>query len=135
MSILVLVVEDDPSVLMFDGVYLEEEGFEVVVARDGVEALKVLTPEVGLIITDVIMPRLDGREWIAQARQDGYATVPVLFKSGWPQPGLASEFADSLFLRKPYFPEELVAAVQTLLRRMVVDMPPITQDPVYRTLH
>jgi CheY-like chemotaxis protein len=115
MPTVVLLVEDDPSVRMFDGVYLEEEGFAVVVARDGVEALEALTPEIGLIITDVMMPRLDGREWIARARQDGYADVPVLFKSGRPQPGLANEFAGSAFLQKPYFQEDLVEAVQKLL--------------------
>ena len=100
---------------MFDGAYLEEEGFRVVHACDGAEALDVLSPEVALIITDVVMPRLDGREWIARARKSGYAAVPVLFKSGWPQPGLVSEFAGSLFLQKPYFPEDLAAAVQQLL--------------------
>lgn len=115
MPTLVLLVEDDPSVRMFDGAYLEEEGFAVVIARDGAEALDALTPDVDIIITDIIMPRLDGREWVTRAREGGYATVPVIFKSGWPQPGLTREFAGSVFLQKPYFPEDLISAVQQFL--------------------
>jgi CheY-like chemotaxis protein len=140
MPTVVLLVEDDPSVRMFDGAYLEEEGFVVVVARDGVEALEALTPEIGLIVTDVIMPRLDGREWIARARQDGYADVPVLFNSGRPQPGLASEFAGSAFLPKPYFPEDLVEAVRKLLPcrplpRLIGQAPPSACYGLGSTLH
>ena len=81
----ILVAEDEPAVLAVILRGLEERGYRVVPARDGVEALAILTGgerPIDLLITDVIMPRMGGAE-LAQRAHELRPSMPIIFTSGY----------------------------------------------------
>ena len=117
----VLLTDDEESVRKFVRIILQSQGFEVLEACDGVEALERLG-EVGhrisLLVTDQRMPRMDGLE-LAAACNRLYPGLPVLFISGYAldieaergkRPGSVCGY-----LRKPFRPKDLVEAVLTCL--------------------
>lgn len=112
----ILLVDDEMLVHMIASEVLEEAGYRVIAAHDGVAALKALDPEVDLIVTDVMMPRMDGPDWVRQARADGAADVPIIFTSAIARPGLVEEFPRAAFLPKPYRPFQLLNLVEQMLQ-------------------
>jgi CheY-like chemotaxis protein len=92
---------------------LVEGGFRVVEARDGVEALEILSaePEVGLVVSDIIMPRMDGYGLADRLPPD----LPILFVSAYVQ--LYTDEVRWPTLRKPFPPATLVSTVRALLPR------------------
>ncbi len=116
----VLVVEDDPVIQRLLEVNFELEGFAVLVAADGVEALEVVRrdrPDV--VISDVMMPNLSGVELVGRLRAvEGDTRIPVILlsakaQSGDVEAGLAAGADD--YLTKPFEPLELVDRVNALL--------------------
>ncbi len=116
-----LVVDDDPNLVLLAKDYLEFRGYEVVAASNGLEALEVmrrLTPD--LIICDVMMPEMDGYTFVQTLRSDRATDwIPVIFLSARGQTadrvrGLNAG-ADA-YLVKPFEPEELVAQVEATLK-------------------
>lgn len=116
-----LVVDDDPNLVLLVKDYLEFRGYEVVAASNGLEALEVmrrLTPD--LIICDVMMPEMDGYTFVQTLRSDRATDwIPVIFLSARGQTadrvrGLNTG-ADA-YLVKPFEPEELVAQVEATLK-------------------
>jgi two-component system cell cycle sensor histidine kinase/response regulator CckA len=115
-----LVVEDDETVRRLMVRILEQRGYQVLEAGDGEQALKVLTAreaEIGLVLTDMVMPRMGGRELAARIRA-GRPGFPVICMSGHTDEAL-SRTGDIepgiLFLRKPLRPETLAAKVREAL--------------------
>ena len=108
----VLVVEDQDELRALMLRTLAGEGYRVLEARDGVEALEVLEtePDVGLIVTDIIMPRMDGLE-LAE-RLGSQSPALILFMSGYSSHATA---VPGPFLPKPFSPIALCAEVQRLL--------------------
>lgn len=116
----ILLVEDEPLVRRLASVVLKENGYRVLEAADGPEALRLAgsqTGDIDLLLTDVVMPRMSGRETadrLASERGD----MKVLFMSGHPEDALAHhgvldpEFA---FLPKPFTPESLSLKVREVL--------------------
>ena len=110
----VLAVDDDRGVLQIISQLLRLEGHKVLTANDGLEALEVLSGEkVGLMILDLQMPNLDGRETFLAARRSGY-DGPVLILSSFGARTAAKELGAEGALEKPFDPENLCAAVETL---------------------
>lgn len=114
----VLVVDDEPLLVMTLGMALDEAGFRVVEAHDGLHALEVLrTTKVDLVVTDYMMPRLSGLD-LALAIKSDPATegLPVLLMSAVPGDVLERHpgtFAG--FFQKPYDIDSLVAVASDLL--------------------
>ena len=111
-SMTILVVDDNAQVCSFIARALREAGHDVVEAHDGLEALRMvsLMPEVHLLVTDVVMPGLNGFELashIVAARN-----VPVLFVSAYPESG--TDIPGPLLL-KPFTAEALRDLVARLL--------------------
>jgi len=103
----VLIVEDEPQVRAAAARVLRRYGYTVLECQNGLEALATWSErrhDVSLIITDVVMPQLGGRELVRRLRDEG-ATVPVLFISGYAE-GATPERMDvsgrSAFLAKPF---------------------------------
>jgi DNA-binding response OmpR family regulator len=124
----ILLVDDEPAITANLAPFLERASFEVVVAADGEEALRQVasfTPH--LIILDVLMPKLDGREVLRRLRQAGNWTPVILLT----QVGESTERAMALeegaddYLNKPFDPHELVARIRAVLRRARPDQPPL----------
>jgi DNA-binding response OmpR family regulator len=124
----ILLVDDEPAITANLAPFLERANFEVAVAADGEEALRQVagfTPH--LIILDVLMPKLDGREVLRRLRQAGNWTPVILLT----QVGESTERAMALeegaddYLNKPFDPHELVARIRSVLRRARPDQPPL----------
>ncbi|MFA4043804.1 MAG: hypothetical protein HZRFUVUK_000583 [Candidatus Fervidibacterota bacterium] len=116
----ILVADDEEAVVEMVRVNLEREGYKVITAYDGVEAIEKATSEKpDLIILDVVMPRLDGYEVLELLRvHPEMKDVPVVMLTGYPSDiGAVAAFeheADS-YLPKPFDPETLVVLVRRLL--------------------
>jgi two-component system, cell cycle sensor histidine kinase and response regulator CckA len=116
----VLLVEDDPVVqsLLLD--VLVPAGYEVLVAGDGAEALVVVARmefPADLLITDLIMPRIGGRELAGQL-QPMYPGMRVIFMSGYPQePALYDDAAAGrvTFVQKPFTPDDVLRTIRAVL--------------------
>jgi PAS domain S-box-containing protein len=116
----VLVAEDEPMVRGIMARTLRESGYGVLEAADGEEALAVLEAlggQVSLVIADVVMPGVGGREMAVRMAQQ-WPQVPVLFTSGYTgldvvRRGLLQEGHE--FIQKPLAPEELVRRVRQLV--------------------
>jgi CheY-like chemotaxis protein len=119
----VLVVEDEPFVRMMGADMLEDAGFEVLMACNADEALRVLAnrSDVGVVFTDVEMPgSLDGLDLAWRIHRD-WPQVGVVVTSGRSS---ASECAlpdDGLFVAKPYAAPTLVREIKEMMRRVQVD--------------
>jgi DNA-binding response OmpR family regulator len=125
----ILLADDESAIIANLGPFLERAGFAVSTASDGEEALEQVSggaPD--LIVLDVLMPRLDGREVLRRLREAGNWTPVVLLT----QVGEASERAMALeegaddYLNKPFDPHELVARIRSVLRRARPGLPPLT---------
>ena len=111
----ILLVDDEFLIQMLASEVLEQAGYLVIAAHDGLQALNALSSSVDLIVTDVMMPRMDGIECVRKAREQGYTNLPVIFASALARPSIADEFGSAAFLRKPYEPERLLACVAEML--------------------
>lgn len=111
----ILVAEDDPILAMIYQITLSEAGFEVLMCRDGVEALACLdTFAPDLVITDFYMPRMTGGELIRAIRQrPGSRTATLLASAIDPGRVSAEERADAR-LEKPITPARLLSGVRAL---------------------
>lgn len=125
----ILLVDDESAITDNLTPFLNRSGFMVSVASNGEEALqKVDSLHPDLLILDVLMPRLDGREVLRQLRQGGNWT-PILLLT---QVGEAGERAMALeegaddYLNKPFDPHELVARIRAVLRRARPGQPPLS---------
>ena len=117
----VLVVEDEEPVRAYLRRTLESAGYDVLEARDGVEALETCETRrarIDLVITDVLMPRMRGTE-LAERLHDRRPDLKVLLISGYPDPALIqdNEVHDSAVLQKPFGPDTLLDRVRRMLER------------------
>lgn len=117
----ILVCDDDKEIVNAIEIYLRNEGYEVLKAHDGVEALDLLgKEEIHLILMDIMMPRLDGMR--ATMRIRGDKNIPIIMLSAKSEDydkitGLNAGADD--YITKPFNPLELVARVKSQLRRYV----------------
>lgn len=115
----ILVIDDDVQIRNLIEIYLKNEGFQVIKAEDGLEALRILAKnKVHLIILDIMMPRLDGIDACLRIREE--SEVPIIMLSAKVEDlhkihGLSVGADD--YVTKPFNPLELVARVKSQLRR------------------
>ncbi len=116
----ILVVDDDRKIVALVRAYLEREGFRVIVAYDGREALRqARSTDPALIVLDLMLPEIDGFEVMRLLRAD--SDVPVLMltaRSSLPERILGLEKGADDYLPKPFSPAELVVRVKAVLRRI-----------------
>lgn len=116
----ILLVEDDVAVRSVAQRILLSRGYQVLAARDGSEALEICRSEPGtiqLLLTDIVMPGLGGRELARQVLDLRHELQAVIFTSGYAAPDEAPEPLPKpqAFLRKPYSPKGLLDEVRRLL--------------------
>lgn len=132
----ILIVDDDPDILDVLKITLEDEGYEVIEAHDGEEALAILKKtSLDLLITDFKMPKMNGDEVCRTLKQDILVQhMPIIMLTG------KSEVSDKVhginagaddYMVKPFEPKELVARVKMVLRRTARDLDanPLTRLP------
>ena len=115
-----LVVDDEPAIVSVIKTAMELEGFEVLVAHDGLEGLEKAQRELpDLIVLDIWMPKLDGFEVLRQLKEDDKTRgVPVIILTAYPSDygALAALKAEAdQYLTKPFHPEKMVGLVRRLL--------------------
>jgi DNA-binding response OmpR family regulator len=115
----VVIIEDDAVVADTLRLYLEQAGYEVADARDGVRGLELArSPETALVILDLMIPGISGRDVCRRLRQE--STVPVLMltaRASEDDRVAGLELGADDYVSKPFRPREVVARVQALLRR------------------
>lgn len=125
----VLLVDDEPALLEIAASFLEEMGYDVLQAKDAVQALRMVEqhPDIDLLVTDVIMPgAVNGVELVRRVREQSPKTK-VIFTSGFPTDALAERSGtniDGPLLQKPYQRAELAAIVRRVLESVV----PLPED-------
>ena len=117
----ILVVDDDKEIANAIEIYLSREGYNIIKAYDGEEAIKKVNEnEIHLIILDIMMPKKDGLQTLEEIRKS--KTIPVIMLSA------KSEDYDKIsgldlgaddYITKPFNPLELIARVNSVLRRYV----------------
>jgi two-component system response regulator MprA len=109
----ILVVDDEPDLLYALERALGEEGYQVASAASGELALAAIAASPpDLIVTDVMLPGIDGYELIGRLRRQGYPT-PVVVMSAAAQP--VAGLANVRYLRKPFDLDDLLATIAVLL--------------------
>ncbi len=117
---LILLVDDEPHIVQLAQMYLEQEGFRIKAAGDGLaalEAVEQLQPE--LVVLDLMLPELDGLEVCRRMRQQKNPT-PILMLTARDEDVdkiVGLELGADDYLTKPFNPRELVARVKAILRR------------------
>jgi two-component system cell cycle sensor histidine kinase/response regulator CckA len=114
----VLLVEDEPMVRTVAERALTRHGYKVLTANNGEDALEILNAgeEVNLLISDVVMPLMDGPTMVREARKDR-PELPILFMSGYAEEQLRKsiDIDNVAFLPKPFSVQELAEAVRDVL--------------------
>lgn len=122
----VLLVDDEDAIRENLGSFLERSGFAVSIAANGEQALEVFARErPDLVVLDVLMPRLDGREVLRRLRASEQWTPVVLLTQvgeSYERAAALEEGADD-YLNKPFDPQELVARIRAILRRTAAGVP------------
>lgn len=119
-SDLILMVDDEPSIIQLARMYLERDGFQVKDAGDGESALRAIAAHrPALVVLDVMLPGLDGFEVCRQvrARGDAVAILMLTARDEDVDKIIGLELGADDYLTKPFNPRELVARVKAILRR------------------
>ena len=119
----ILVVDDDPHIRELVRVFLRNEGFEVIEAADGMEALdKLDSVKVDLAVIDIMMPKMDGWELCQELKATFDIPVLMLTAKGETSQKLKGfQLGTDDYLVKPFEPLEIVARVKALLKRYRIE--------------
>lgn len=117
----ILLVDDEKDIVEFLQYNLNQEGFTVITANDGLEALEKVSKKPDLIILDVMMPKMDGYETCRRIRAiDDYKNIPIIFltaKSSELDEIHGLNLGADDFIQKPISPKKLIARVKSNLRK------------------
>ena len=117
---LVLLVDDEPSILQLARMYLERDNFRIQEAKDGEAALEAITRlQPALVVLDVMLPKLDGFEVCRRVRAENNSVAILMLTARDEDIDkiLGLELGADDYLTKPFNPRELVARVKAILRR------------------
>ena len=120
MSKVIMTADDSASIRQMVSFTLKKEGYDVIEAVDGKDALAKLNPSVKMLITDLNMPNLDGIELIKQVRANPtFKFIPIIMLTTESQDSKKQEgktAGATGWIVKPFKPEQLVAVVKKVLK-------------------
>jgi two-component system, OmpR family, alkaline phosphatase synthesis response regulator PhoP len=145
----ILLVDNENDIVEFLQYNLEKEGFDVISAYDGIEALEKIKQKPDLVILDIMMPKLDGFEVYKRIREnESHKNIPIIFltaKSGEIDEIKGLELGASDYVQKPISPKKLIARVKSNLRKSEsanqknqptkIDIGPLLIDKEKYTVH
>ncbi|MBI3160773.1 MAG: response regulator transcription factor [Chloroflexi bacterium] len=117
---LILLVDDEPSILELAQLYLEQEGYRVKTAADGLGALDAVEQrKPALVVLDVMLPKMDGFEVCRKLRAEGNPVLILMLTARDDDIDkiVGLEIGADDYMTKPFNPRELVARVRAILRR------------------
>lgn len=116
----ILVAEDDKAIMESIGIYLKNSNYEILYAKDGLEALEVFrNNKIDLVIMDLMMPNLSGEETILKLREHSFVPIIILSaKSEDYDKVMGLNIGADDYITKPFNPLELVARVNSNIRRL-----------------
>ncbi|HIW21520.1 MAG TPA: response regulator transcription factor [Candidatus Dorea intestinavium] len=120
----VLIVDDEERMRMLIRDFLERDGYKILEAKDGMEALDVFyaNKDINLILLDVMMPRMDGWQVLREIREDSKVPIIMLTARGEERDELKGfDLGVDEYISKPFSPKILVARVEAILRRTSED--------------
>lgn len=117
-----LLIDDDPNIILLVKDYLQFRGYEVLTAANGKEALNIVTQkDISMIICDIMMPEMDGYTFVKEIRENPKTEwIPVMYLSakGQSQDRIKGlNIGADLYMIKPFEPEELVAQIESTLKQ------------------
>ena len=116
----ILIVDDEEDIRDMIEIYLMNEGFIVLKAQDGIEALEILkSHEIDLMVLDIMMPKMDGVRTCLKVRED--KKLPIIMLSAKGQDSdkiLGLNIGADAYVTKPFNPLELIARIKSQLRRV-----------------
>ncbi len=128
----ILVVDDEPHIVELVKYNLHQEGYDVVTAHDGPQALdRAQAEHPDLVILDLMLPYTDGLEVCRQLRRS--SAVPIIMltaKDGELERVVGLELGADDYVTKPFSPRELVARVRAILRRTTREGSPLPAEPL-----
>jgi len=113
----ILVVDDENGIREFLAAYLQSKNFKVITAGSAEEVFKTwpdIRNEVDLLITDIVMPGMNGK-MLADRLAEEKESLRIIYMSGYLPEEVAEETLDGIFFRKPFHPQDLLAAVRSSL--------------------
>lgn len=127
----ILVADDDKEIVELLSIYVQNEGYDVVKAYDGKDALIKLrtTPDIELLILDIMMPETDGMQAVKELRKESQIPIILLTAKSTDMDkirGLVAGADD--YVTKPFNPLEVMARVKSLLRRTKMAVPEVKPD-------
>ena len=133
-SELILLVDDEPSIIQLSRMYFERDGFRIEDVGDGEAALDAIAKlRPALIVLDVMLPKLDGFEVCRKLRASGDQT-PIIMLTARDEDIdkiIGLELGADDYLTKPFNPRELIARVKAILRRSD-NKKPVDTNPIHR---
>jgi DNA-binding response OmpR family regulator len=142
----ILLVDDEQNIIELAAMYLEQEGFHVISARDGETALeRIKRDRPALVVLDLMLPKIDGWQVCRKVRAE--SDLPILMLTARDDDVdkiVGLEIGADDYMTKPFNPRELVARVKAILRRTEPRRPEragsihivdVTIDPARRTVH
>lgn len=128
----ILVVDDEPSINEVVSIYLRRAGYQVVIARDGREALEALDRQPpDLVVLDLMLPEVDGWEIARRLRVEGDTPIIMLTARREEADRIAGlEMGADDYVVKPFSPQELVSRVKAVLRRTHGPAPAVSERPL-----
>ncbi|MED3551777.1 response regulator transcription factor [Cytobacillus praedii] len=131
----ILICDDDKAIVDAIGIYLENEGFSIFKAFNGVEAIEVIDgQEIHLVIMDIMMPKMDGIQATRKIREE--SNIPLIMLSAKTEDYdkiLGLNLGADDYITKPFNPLELIARVKSQLRRYTTLGSLETKSNVYKT--
>lgn len=125
----ILLVDDEKNICELLRLYLKKEGYEVIIANNGQEALKKFSEyKIAAVILDIMMPGMDGVDVLKEIRKDSDIPVIMLTAKGETiDKVLGLELGADDYIVKPFEPKELIARVKAVLRRSTPKEEPVRE--------
>ena len=128
----ILIADDNEYITDILSTYIEKEGYEPVVARDGEEALKLFEEEIpALVLLDIMMPKIDGYEVCRKIREK--SSVPIILVTARGEDFeriMGLDIGADDYIVKPFSPSEVMARVRAVLRRVPKNQAVVHNDKI-----
>ena len=120
-TIKILLVDDEKNIVELNQMYLEAEGYEIVTAYNGLDALtQFRATEPDLVVLDLMMPEMDGWKVCNSIRADSQVPIIILTARGEDHDKVVGlEMGADDYMAKPFNPRELLARIRAVLRRVL----------------